>query len=187
MLKNIRNNWIAEATQELRYYTDGEKTNCSMDWPWTFTQTWVSQNCKTFKADWCRYFLKACWKTENIYLSPCISWRNSTCPKPNSKLTNISEGYILLIEKFVDFWKIVNARSLFDNTCLWDTKLDAVNFSDHENLAKFIEMCNFNKKFPNKTSKRVKCLTKITRNSLTQFVMDLWNCWLICELPAISM
>ena len=46
-----------------------------------------------------------------------------------------------------------------------DSNLAVVNALDHEKLIQLIEMSNFAKKNPSKTSKRVKCLTKGTGNS----------------------
>ena len=87
----------------------------------------------------------------------------------NSKVTNISEGTILLISKVVEFLKIVNIRSLYgDISSNRDSNRTVVNYSDHKKLAKFIEMSTFAKKFASKTSKRVECLTKDTINSSAQ-------------------
>ena len=166
LIKSIRNNWLTEKMQELKY------SDCGLE----KTAKWVD--------------LKKLVELENNSIVKLSKLNEiSICPKPIERqnvalclkifcvetLTALkihpeiqdSGGTVDFIEKIVDFFKILNVKSQFEDVKTKDLKRAVFDNPNDQRLDFLLDIASmFEKMVPKKQGQRVKQLTKDTALAL---------------------
>lgn len=76
------------------------------------------------------------------------------------------DGTVLFISKFIEFWKFVNVKSLFEDVKLKDSLRGAIFSTEDPRLATLTEMSSFASQLKSTPGKREKQLTRDTSEAL---------------------
>ena len=120
LLKNIRNNWITEATQELVFTRDGKE----------YTARWADL-IKLQKLESSNLTKMSKLSEVSVTPKPIERQRVSTvlevfnektiaALKEHSKMGEDVEGTIAFLQMILDFWKIVNVKGPYEDIKLRD-------------------------------------------------------------------
>ena len=168
VLKCIRNNWITEKTGEIKFDYRGEIHTAK----WSHIQklqkledgalvkmsklTYVAANPKPIERQ----------KVDTCLKVFCEETINALKLHPGMQNDNV-DGTVLFLTKVVQFWKIVNVKSLSEGTHLKDSIRDPISTDDDLRFDDLIEFCEIFK-VEYTDCKRIKCLTTDTSNALHQ-------------------
>jgi len=172
LLKNIRNNWITEATQELEFCVNGER----------HTARW-SDIKRLFYYESKEIVTMSRLTYEAVCPTPIERQKVATCLKVFCDETisalkshpdfQSAQGTIIFLEIMVEFWKIVNVHSQFAAQRNRDCLQEVITSSCDTKLQK---LNKFNAMVQNMCSsggKRMKTLTKDTSTCLSHTCLGL--------------
>ena len=166
LLKNIRNNWITEKTQEIEFSMNGENKVAK----WSDIKTLYKLESESNGHG----LTKMSKLTDvSVYPKPIERQKVSavlqvfceeTCSALNvhtDPLLQDTGGTVDFISMFLQFWKIVNVGNQLDN-CKRDPNRAVIRSADDDNLHNLLQISNVVDSIAHKTGVRIKGLTKGT-------------------------
>ena len=171
LMKNIRNNWITEATQELKYEVDGE----------TKTAKWAdlkklhhlesSRLVKLSKLTEVSVAPKPIERQKVSTVLEVFHEKTIAALKEHDEIEN-ADGAVDFLELILEFWNIVNVKSPYADIVLLDPLRAAINSPDDANLQKLLKISAIVEKMgkkntEGKSGKREKELSKDTANAFS--------------------
>ena len=165
IVKSIRNNWITEKTQELKFTDEGADVH---------TAKWDDLIC-LYKSE-SGYFVKPSKLTEvSVFPKPVERQKVSTYLKifsedlvaalKTSTIVKGATGTILFLEKIIKFWKIVNCKGIYSDIRFKDADRAPIR-SENDPRLLFLEDIALMADGMKVTGKRCKTLTRDTARAL---------------------
>ena len=165
LVKSIRNNWLTERTQELQFLHEDKMYTARWGDLISLYQSQENDLAKTARLS-----------KVSVFPTPIERQKVSTCLKIFSEETiaalktstsvTSNDGTILLIEKIVNFWKIVNCKDQFGNIRLNDPQRAPITSIDDFKLNFLLGFADMTEAMK-PSHKRMKTLTKDTARSLS--------------------
>ena len=171
-MKNIRNNWITEETQELKYIVDGEAKVARWSDLKRLHQLESDRLVKLSKLTEVSVTPKPIERQRVSTVLQVFHEKSITALKVHSEIDNV-DGTINFLEIILEFWNIVNVKNPYADIVLRDPLRATINSPDDEKLHKLYKISDLIEQMGKKgykesgkiVNKREKDLTKDTANA----------------------
>ena len=165
-LKNIRNNWITEATQELEFVLDGKKQIAR----WSdIKKLYYYESKEVVKMSPLTYEAVCPTPIERQKVKTCLRVfcdETISALKSHPEFDNVT-GTVNFLAKVLEFWKIANVHSRFTAQQTRDDLREVISSSYDLNIQKLKEFVTMIENMQVVGEKRKKALTKDTSNCLS--------------------
>ena len=164
-IKNIRNNWLTEKTKELIFHEGDEPKTAS----WTHLENLLHHESQSL-VKMSKLSKVALYPTpiERQKVSYCLMVfceKTLNALRCHPELSNAKDT-ALFIEKVLQFWKIVNVKSPYENVRMRDDSRAVIEKEDDPNLLFLLKFGDMALKMSSSEKPRKKCLTKDTSQAI---------------------
>jgi hypothetical protein len=167
ILKSIRNNWLTEKTGEIEFEVKGETLVAKWEHIRRLQKLEDEQLVKMSKLSFVAANPKPVerQKVDTCLRVFCDETKEALINHPGMQEENV-DGTVTLITKVIEFWSIVNVKSLFEDVRLRNPLRSAITSPESTQLDKLWEFAEFAAATKGPRSKREKKLTFDTGSAI---------------------
>ena len=173
LVKNVRNNWITEATQELEFYVYDEKHTAK----WSdVKKLYYNESKEVVKMSRLTFEAVCPTPVERQKVGLCLRVfceETISALKSHPEFQQNAKGTICFLTYVLEFWKIVNVHSKHSARHTRDDLREAISSHYDVNLQKLQKLNNLIQSMRSSGGRRMKSLTKDTVACLSQTINGL--------------